>query len=344
MQDKLPEKMRGWARVLWVGVVALVLLLGLALALSWAPDRPVDELKGRWAGASSASKFVDVQGLAVHVRDERGDGAASDKEPLVLLHGTSESLHTWDGWAAELSKTRRVIRLDLPGFGLTGPHEGKLQGVSGADDYSTAMYARFVVAALDALKITQPVVLAGNSLGGQIAWEVALLAPARVSRLVLVDAAGYAFASDSVPLGFRIARMPWLAPLMENTLPRALIAASVRNVYGDPAKVNDALVDRYYDMTQRAGNRRALGLRMRYVMQELQAKKETAPQRIAQIKQPTLILWGDRDRLIPPANGERFAKDIAGAKLVVLPGLGHVPHEEDAAASLLPVKAFLGIP
>jgi pimeloyl-ACP methyl ester carboxylesterase len=351
MRDKLPEKMRGWARVLWVGVVALVLLLGLALALSWAPDRPVDELKGRWAGASSASKFVDVQGLAVHVRDEgprsslgRAEGAASDKEPLVLLHGTSASLHTWDGWAAELSKTRRVIRLDLPGFGLTGPHEGQLQSASSAEDYSTAMYARFVVAALDALKLAQPVVLVGNSLGGQIAWEVALLAPARVSRLVLVDAAGYAFTSDSVPLGFRIARSPWLAPLMENTLPRALIAASVRNVYGDPSKVSDALVDRYYDMTQRAGNRRAVGLRMRYVMQELQAKKETAPQRIAQIKQPSLIVWGDRDQLIPLSNGERFAKDIAGAKLVVLPGLGHVPHEEDAAASLLPVKAFLGIP
>jgi pimeloyl-ACP methyl ester carboxylesterase len=174
----------------WVfgAMVTLLVLVG-ALALSWAPDRPVESLVERWANAASGSRFVSVSGFKVHVRDE---GVQTDAAPIVLLHGTAASLHTWDGWAAELSKTRRVIRFDLPGFGLTGPHEGKLQGLridAPAADYSTGMQARFVMAALDALGVSGPVVLGGNSLGGQVAYEVALLAPDRVSRLILVDAA-----------------------------------------------------------------------------------------------------------------------------------------------------------
>lgn len=300
---------------------ALMLLIAAFVAASWAPDRPVSELQARWAQPPSA--FVDVQGMKVHLRDE---GPSNDPVPVVLLHGTSASLHTWDGWARELRFNRRVIRFDLPGIGLTGPLPDA--------DYRIERYVRFVAAMLDALGVSR-CALVGNSFGGQVAWETALAHPARVEKLILVDAAGYPFQPLSVPLGFRIARIPLLNGLMEYTLPRRLIESSVRNVYGDPGKVTPELVDRYYELTLRAGNRRAL------VMRFGQALAGIHPERIAALKVPTLILWGGRDRLIPPSDAERFHRDIAGSRLIVFAELGHVPQEEDPAATVAVAMRFL---
>lgn len=308
-------------KVLAVVLGMLALALGALAWATWAPDRPVSELKARWA--QPPSTFVQLQGMEVHLRDE---GPRGDPLPIVLLHGTSSSLHTWDGWTKALAGTRRVIRFDLPGIGLTGPAPD--------GDYRIERYAVFVAAMLDKLGVAR-CVLAGNSFGGQVAWETALAYPARVDKLVLVDAAGYPLQPVSVPIGFRIARIPLLNRLMEFTLTRSLIESSLRNVYGDPAKVTPALVDRYYELTLRAGNRRAL------VQRFAQFPAGLHPERIRALKVPTLILWGGRDRLLPPGDGERFHRDIAGSRLVVFDKLGHVPQEEDPAASVAAVKQFL---
>jgi pimeloyl-ACP methyl ester carboxylesterase len=313
--------MRVFYRFLSGVVLLLVLTAATAFVLSWAPDRSVDELSARWA--PPPSEFVRIGGMRVHLRDE---GPRRGTTPIVLLHGTSASLHTWDGWAAGLRDQRRVIRFDMPGFGLTGPTP---DGV-----YRIERYVETVVALLDRLGVRRAI-LAGNSFGGQVAWQTALAHPQRVEALVLVDAAGYPLKPEDVPIGFRIARTPWLAPLMRVTLPRGMIDASVRNVYGDPGKVTPELVDRYYELTLRAGNREAL--RQRFA----QAQAGPGAERIAELTLPTLILWGDQDRLIPPADGERFHQDIAGSELVMFDGLGHVPHEEDPARTLAAVQAFL---
>ncbi|ODU09105.1 MAG: alpha/beta hydrolase [Rubrivivax sp. SCN 71-131] len=308
-------------------LVGLLLIFGAILAgLSRAPDRPVQSLVARWAQAPS--DFVDIRGQIVHLRDQ---GPRADPLPIVLLHGTSSSLHTWEGWARELHKQRRVISFDLPGAGLTGPFDGQYA----RDDYRGDTYARFVLDLLDGLKLPR-VVLAGNSLGGEIAWRVATLAPERVAQLVLVDAAGPPFKPESVPLGFIAARLPVFSWLSRYLLPRELVAQSVADVYGDARRVTPALVDRYFELTLREGNRRALGLRLQQM-----AMGEDA-ERIAQVRQPTLILWGARDRLIPPATGQDFARRIPGSQLVVLPGVGHMPQEEDPQRSLEAVKAFIG--
>jgi pimeloyl-ACP methyl ester carboxylesterase len=300
---------------------ALVLALAVFVAINWAPDRPLSQLQARWAQPPSA--FIDVQGMHVHLRDE---GPRTDPVPIVLLHGTSSSLHTWDGWAQELKSNRRVIRFDLPAFGLTGP--------SADGDYRIESYVRFVAAMLDQLGVSR-CVIAGNSLGGQVAWETALAHPQRIEKLILVDAAGYPFQSRSIPIGFRIARIPVLNRLMEFTLPRRLVGSSVRNVYGDPGKVTTKLVDRYFELTLREGNRRALAQRFE------QAPAGLHPDRIAALKLPTLILWGGRDRLIPPADAENFHRDIAGSRLRVFNELGHVPQEEDPAATVAVARQFL---
>ncbi len=313
--------MKSKRRWLWPAAAVLGLLLAAAVALSWAPDRSLAQLSARWA--PPPSQFIALQGMQVHVRDE---GPRDDAQPVVLIHGTSASLHTWEGWVVALKGTRRVIRMDLPAFGLTGP--------ASDNDYSIERYVAFVLAAMDRLGVRQAV-LGGNSLGGEIAWNVALSAPSRVTRLILVDAAGYPLRPQSVPLGFRLARMPWVNRIMANLLPRALIEASVRNVFGDPGRVTPALVDRYYELTLREGNRAALPLRF------AQIGRDDPSERLRAIAVPTLILWGGRDRLIPPADGAAFAAAIAGSRLVVFDDLGHVPQEENAQRTVAEVRGFL---
>lgn len=308
----------------WLHWAALILVVALAagLALSWAPDRSVDSLKARWAPAPS--QFILLQGMQVHLRDE---GPRDDPEPIVLIHGTSASLHTWDGWTVALQGQRRVIRMDLPGFGLTGPAPD--------GDYRMTRYADFIVALMDQLGVRRAV-LAGNSLGGGVAWRTAVQHPDRVTRLVLVDASGYPLQSTSVPLGFRLAQIDWLKPVMSRLLPRGMIASSVRNVYANPDKVTPELLDRYYELTLRAGNRESLTRRMK--LRETDAQSAGL---ITTIAQPTLILWGAQDRLITEASGQRFHRDIAGSQYVVLDDLGHVPQEEDPQRSVGEVLKFL---
>jgi pimeloyl-ACP methyl ester carboxylesterase len=304
----------------------LLVASAVGIALSRAPDRPVQTLVARWAPAPP-SDFIDVNGQLVHVRDE---GPRADAAPIVLLHGTGASLHTWEGWVGVLKKTRRVVTFDLPGFGLTGPFTGRYV----ADDYRGDTYARFVLDVMDTLKIPRAVI-GGNSLGGEVAWRAVTLAPQRFERLILVDASGYALAPQGVPLGFRAAALPVVNRIAEHLLPRAVVAGSVHSVYGDPSRVTDALVDRYFELTLREGNRRAMSLRLN----QLEAGAHV--DRLRTLALPTLILWGGSDRLIPPATAQAFARDIRGAQVVVFDGLGHVPHEEDAARTVAAVVAFL---
>lgn len=311
---------------------ALIKLLGLLLmatafvvAVSKAPDRPVESLVAVWA--PPPSDFVDVQGQVVHLRDE---GPRADPAPIVLMHGTGASLHTWEGWVRALKTQRRVITFDLPGFGLTGPFAGRYA----RDDYRGDTLARFTLDLLDRLNIRRAV-LGGNSLGGEVAWRVATLAPDRVERLILVDPSGPALASSSVPLGFVVARLPLINRLSEHLLPRAVVASSVANVYADPQRLRSEVVDRYFELTLREGNRRALSLRL----------QQMAPgegfERIASLRQPALLLWGREDRLIPVEVAREFTTRLPGSRLVLLDRLGHVPQEEDPQRSLAPVWAFL---
>lgn len=309
----------GWAlRLAGLGLLALALLI----AAFRAPERPLESLVARWAPAPS--DFLDLDGQLVHYRDE---GPRGDPLPIVLMHGTAASLHTWEAWVTALkAQNRRVISFDLPGFGLTGP--------SIRDDYSDEAYITFVLALLDHLKLPR-VVLGGNSLGGQIAWELATERPERVAALVLVDAGGLAVTPESVPLGFRLARLPGVRSLAQGLLPRRVVEDSVRNVYGNPARIKPGVMDRYFELTLREGNRAALVQRFQQLRPGYYAN------RLPALRQPTLILWGARDRLIPPANAEVFARNIAGSRLVMFDSLGHVPHEEDPQATMVELAGFL---
>jgi pimeloyl-ACP methyl ester carboxylesterase len=307
------------------GIAAvLTLLIGVFIVATWAPELTVAELQGRWAPPPSV--FVDVLGVKVHLRDE---GPRDDKTPIVLLHGMGSSLHAWEGWAEALRNERRVIRFDLAGFGLTGPSPDGIYG--GENDM------RLLIAVLDKLGVER-CVLGGNSLGGSVSLRTALEHPSRVEKLILVDAGGYQSAPASEPIGFALLRMPGIRWLLQNTLPRFLVAQGFRNVFGDPQRVTPEMVERSVALTQREGNRRAILERFQ------QRRPGTLADRIPQLKLPTLIVWGGRDRLIPVAVAQRLHRDIAGSTLVIFDDLGHAPEEEDPARTVTAVKQFLQLP
>lgn len=307
-------------KILFFGIAILIILI---VALFGHKDKSVDELKLKYAATPSV--FLEMDGLNVHYRDE---GVTTDSIPLVLIHGTGSSLHTFNDWVAELKAKKRIIRMDLPGFGLTGPFPNS--------GYSMKNYARFIKHFLDSKGIER-CILGGNSLGGEIAWQFTVKNPEVVEKLILIDAAGYPLESESVPVAFTMARTPVLNKLMTYITPRFMVQSSIENVYADKSKITKTLVNRYFDLTLRKGNRQALVDRMTIPYDT------TAVNLIQTIQQPTLILWGNQDLLIPTKNAYRFQTDLPNDTLVILKNVGHVPMEESPQKSLIPVLNFLKI-
>jgi pimeloyl-ACP methyl ester carboxylesterase len=307
--------------------LSLLLLVAISGAFGYLqfafsePDRPVEDLTERWAMAPS--QFLSLSGMQVHYRDE---GPKEDPLPIILVHGTSASLHTWNGWTEVLSEHHRVIRFDMQGFGLTGPHP--------QNKYHIEDYAETLIKLMDAMGIDSAIV-AGNSLGGYVAWSAAVLYPERIAKLVLVDSSGYPFESDSVPIAFRIYSSPILKFLFGNIMPRSMVKSSIENVYANPDKITEDLVDRYFELTTREGNRDALAKRF------VETKAGQLADRVGELTQETLILWGAKDHLIPINSGHRFHREIPNSQFIPFSDLGHVPHEEDPLATVQAVEKFL---
>ncbi len=281
--------------------VSAVFIILIVIASQYRQDIPVEELKKTYANPES--RFANIQGMKVHYRDQGGGF------PLVLVHGTFSSLHTWEGWTDILKEDFRIIRMDLPGFGLTGPHPG------GGIDLDT--YMAFMDAFLDELGVGR-CHMAGNSLGGRITWGYAAARPGRIAKIILIDPAGY---KHDMPLAIRLARLPVTSWLMRYITPRFMFRRSLEEVYGDDSKITKDLVSRYFHLTLREGNRRALIEGFKNI--ELADSPE-----IKKVSQPTLIMWGSEDRWIPPEHAERFNEDIRNSRLIMYDGAGHAPMEE----------------
>jgi len=308
--------------------VISILLIG-GLAIFWENDIPIDTLKVKYT--NKASKFIEIDGMNVHYRDE---GNKNDSLPLILIHGTGASLHTWEGWVNDLKNSKRVISMDLPAYGLTGPNPSK--------DYSITFYIGFIDKFLENLGVKRAI-LCGNSLGGSIAWNYTLAYPEKVEKLILVDAGGYPTKPKSVPIMFRLARMPIINNIFKVILPRSAVESSVKNVYVNDNKVTDELVDRYFELSLREGNRQAFLDRMMAFIPKPNEKNTNKSAQIKDIQTPTLILWGAEDGLIPTDVAQKFHKDLPNDTLVILPNLGHTPMEEDPKTTLVEVKRFLKI-
>lgn len=310
--------------------LAILIIVAVAAIFAWgyAPDTDAAAMKAKYAGG--ASQFVELKpGLTVHYRDE----GKRDGRPLVLIHGSNASLHTWEPWVKILGQDYRVISLDLPGHGLTGANP--------ANVYDTASYVGVVDALLQKLNVTNAVI-GGNSMGGGVSWMYALAHPQKVDALLLVDAAGRPYSkSGNTPIGFRLMRMPVIKEAARFIAPRSIFESSVRTSMSVQAKVDDALIDRYWELNRYPGNREA-------TMQRFSAtgsRNSGAEEKLASIKVPVMIMWGEEDNLIPVSSARWFADALPQAKLVIYPKVGHIPMEEIPERSAADLKGWLdGLP
>jgi pimeloyl-ACP methyl ester carboxylesterase len=282
-------------------------------------DISVENLKQEYA--NEQSKFIEIDGMEVHYRDE-GSGM-----PILLIHGTAASLHTWDDWTSELTKTHRVIRMDLPAFGLTGPNQSR--------DYSIKSYTSFINNFITEVKIDS-FHLAGNSLGGNIAWNYALEHPKKVQKLVLVDASGLP-TGKAKPWIFKMANIPVLNTGFLYYTPKFLIQKNIKEVYADDSKITAELLTRYHKMALREGNRQAFVDRAKL---DFKQDSLTTIGQLKSLQNPTLIIWGEQDEWIPLACGKAMNENIPNSTLEVLKNSGHVPMEENRKESLELIQSF----
>lgn len=311
--------MKKFLRYIGYFFAAILGLLVLLFIIYFQPDRSLEELKPLYV--NQASQFMPLMGMNVHYRDQ---GNPTDSVPLVLIHGTSSSLHTFEGVVKNIKKNRRVITLDMPAFGLTGPNP--------TNEYSFKYYSQFLDSFLTKLQI-RVCDIGGNSLGGGIAWQFATYYPASVRKLILIDATGYPAMNAKGSIGFKIASTPVINNIMLFITPKALVSASLKGIYQDSSIIDQAQIDRFHDMAIAQGNRKAL-------LAIFKKGLEQEPEKIKTIQKPTLIIWGEKDGLIPVQNAYLFNKDIKGSQLAILPNIGHVPMEEAAAKTAALINAF----
>ncbi|MFN7057127.1 alpha/beta fold hydrolase [Hyphomonas sp.] len=295
-------------------VLALLLIAGLWL---YTPDKAQAELEAKYL--RDARDMVDVAGTTLHVRD---DGPA-DAPALLFLHGFGSSLHTFEPWAEALQSDYRVVRLDLPGSGLSPPDP--------TDDYTDTRNIALILALMDQLGI-ETITPIGNSIGGRIAWTLAADHPARVDKLVLISPDGFAspgFDYDAP------AEVPPMMQAMRFALPKVALRPTLKASYGDPSRLSAATLTRYHDLMLAPGGRGALIKRL-----EQTVLTDPAP-RLARIQAPVLLMWGEKDQLIPFSHVTDYTGVLKDSRVVSFPDLGHVPMEEDPVQSLPPLKAFL---
>jgi pimeloyl-ACP methyl ester carboxylesterase len=298
---------------LYFFLLVVVILVGAGVWL-YTPDRKLAMLQAKYGG-----EYVDAAGIRLRV----ADSGPRDAPAVILLHGFGSSLETWGPWAAVLETKFRVIRFDLPGFGLTGPDP--------AQNYSDQRAMVVLAALMDRLGVAKASLI-GNSLGGKIAWNFAVADPDRVNRLVLVSPDG--FASPGFEYGKK-PDLPFILKLLPYTLPRPMLRMNLAVAYADKSRLSDATLDRYDDMMRAPGDRAAMLDRMQQVM-----LVDPEPL-LRRITAPTLIVWGEQDGMIPFSNSADYMRDIPHATLLPLPGLGHVPFEEAPSETIGPVMAFL---
>lgn len=299
-----------------LGGVILLAVLVIAY-IAWTL-RPLDASAAQSEWMTDADRFVTVDGEDWRVRET----GPVDGPALVLIHGFSHSLESWDELAAELDDQYRIIRFDLPGHGLTGPRADAA--------YSVPETVAQVSALLDEIAPAR-FAIGGNSLGGLIAWRYAADHADRVDQLILIDPGGY----PNLGVGDEPAPLPDAMRAYLMLAPEAGVQYATSTLYADPSKVTPEQLERIRAMMRVEGNGQALIERI-----EQFTLPDPNPD-LSRITAPTLIIWGDQDAMIPATHGPRFDAAIPNSQLVLMQNTGHVPMEEWPVETAELVKEFM---
>ena len=258
-------------------------------------------------------KTVTVFGARINYV-ETGDPA---KPKVILLHGLGGSIGNWQTNTAALAANYHVIALDQVGFGKSDKPMLK---------YRVGTYVDFLDKFMSELKINKAS-LVGNSMGGWVAALMAVKYPNRVEKIVLADAAGI------IPASFNEADIYQL-----NNSTRDEIRANLKKIFANPMlQNNEELVDQFLTMRVATND----GNTINSLIESIKRKEDFLNGRLAEIKKPTLIIWGKQDGLLPVADAYTFSKGIAGSELVVFDACGHVPQFEKSADFNKKVLEFL---
>lgn len=311
-------------------LLAVLVTIGVILGAGWLTlrrdDIPYEHLEAIYANSDSRYLAFGDE-MRIHFRDT----GPRDARTIILVHGFSASLHTWEPWVNNLKRDYRVITLDLPGHGLSRCIDNSQIG--------TQQFIDTINRVADTLKVSR-FTLAGNSMGGGAAWAYALAHPERLDGLVLVDAAGWAREeeeAESRPLIFRLLEIGPARRVLRDLDMTPLIRGGLEDSFGNPAFVTDEMVERYASLSRAPCHREAL-LQLTSGQGE---RREATAELLGAITTPTLVMHGELDNLIPASHGEKFAAAIPGAELKLYPGIGHLPQEEIAEESAGDLRAFL---
>lgn len=266
------------------------------------------------------------QALPLHVEVQGTNGP-----PLILIHGFGAHSYTWRYWAPELARDHRIYLADLKGFGSAPKPRDEA--------YSPLDQAEILLRFLRGRELER-VTLVGHSFGGTVALLLALRLlekePERLARMVLVAAAGY---PQELPRYMRLASLPVVGELMLRLVPsRKLARAALRSSYRDPERITSSQVEAYAEPLRTPGGRHGA---IRTARKVLAADPDAWTSRYPGIRVPTLLLWGDRDRIVPLETGRRLEQALPRARLAVVEECGHVPQEEKPRESLERVRTFL---
>jgi pimeloyl-ACP methyl ester carboxylesterase len=311
----------GWLiKALLKGLLGLVLAIGVLLAIGAVVyrDTPAAEVEAKWA--TPPSKFIVIDGVRMHYRDE-GSGPV-----VVLLHANYSSLFMWEPWADALRDRYRVVRVDLPAHGLTGPEPG--------GNYTLERIQQLFEQFVDEKGLTTFTVV-GTSIGGTVAMRYTADHPDRIERLVLISPGSL---EPRVRGRTTPANVPRAADILGYVLPKSFTRFMLTNDYGDPARVTDAVVDEWYEMWMREGNRLAmLNLLRQYVSGGVEDK-------IRAVNVPVLLIWGEKNKRVPVALAYETRDLLVNApevRLEILPGIGHMLVQEAPEASSKLIRQYL---
>jgi pimeloyl-ACP methyl ester carboxylesterase len=312
-------------------ITLLVILVGFSVFI-YKGELPKEEVDAKYTGPTSQFFTMD-NGARVHFRDEGNQSGPV----IVLVHGSNASLHTWEPWVKEFSDGYRIVSMDLPAHGLTG-------GVPDAD-YTSQAQLNTVSAVASHLGL-ESFVLGGNSMGGGVTWRYTLKHPEQVSAMLLIDASGppqwwqerqteLDGEERAAPLAFQLLQKPWFRLIAKRIDPYYLTEQGVRSAYNNSPVVDQALIDRYYELSLRQGTRDATLSRFS------QRPNIDVEYDLSKLTQPTLVMWGKEDSLIPASMADKFAEVLPNTTVVVYDDVGHIPMEEIPERSAKDVLEFL---